>query len=321
MELKEKIYDYGEVPVEAPAEMEDYFFYMSKSKKRVFFESVIYDYNAAALPIFTGDKNAAENVGKRYNFTKNEFMSISPARIPGNMSNKILQSFDEKIFSAILRFAEYQKNAVVITDFLTLAKAAGVDYRSQIKRIRDSIERLSGCSLVFSNVLCNSDTKSAEVNLLSDAKIITVENWSDFANITGFSEKDQKRIVELVADRTKLRTILILHVCDLFFRNIQQKKYLTFDKKTLFSLTFTARRLLLLLKQQQIAENKHQFSCAFIASRIPLSWTPTSIGIGIEHIENAAEMLKNKGLIADYNLILQKPKKNSYIDFTFTDGD
>ena len=224
MKLSEKICDYGEVPVE------NCFFDTSKSEESIFFDSVNYDYNMAALPIFTADRTISDNVGKRYVFSENKSMIVTPSRIPGDISNKILQDFDERIYSTILRIAEYQKSAVVITDFLTLSKAAGADY-NQAKRIKDSIQRLSRCSLVFNNVFYNNSDipgtikdliSEAEISLklLSDAKIITVENWSDFANISDVPENVKKRIVEFIGNRTKLRTVLVLTVCDLFFRNI-----------------------------------------------------------------------------------------------------
>lgn len=284
------------------------------------------------LPIFTSNLNVKEGVAMQYIFSAKDQSCL---RVIPTRDLKILQEVDEKIFSAILRIAEYQKSAVVITDFPTLSKASGVDYRRS-NRIKDAIERLKKSSLEFNHI---KNVSYKGFQLLSEFEIITFKKpekaaESDIEKVAEsdiekvekhllrfFNEETEKRISDYLSSKQNLKYLLVLRIADDVFTDIQNGRFLTFDKKLVFSLTFTARRLLLLLKQQQIAENKHQFSCAFIASRMPLSYKGTNVPKTLDNIEEAAETLKAKGLIADYCLTRRKPLKYSYIDFTLIDGE
>ena len=297
-----------------------------------FFDSVNYVYSIMDLPVFTLNPNVKEGVVMQYIFSAKDQSCL---RVIPTRDLKILQEADEKIFSTILRIAEYQKSAVVITDFPTLAKASGVSYQKS-NRIKDAIERLKKCSLEFNNI---KNVSYRGFQLLSEFEIITFKKpekaaESDIEKVAEsdiekaekhllrfFNEETDKRISDYLRNKQNLKYLLVLRIADEIFSDIQNGHFLTFDKKTLFSLTFAARRLFLLLKQQQIAENKHQFSCAFIASRMPLSYKGTNVPKTLDNIEEAAEMLKEKGLITDYCLTRKKPLKYSYIDFTLIDGE
>lgn len=281
------------------------------------------------LPVFTLNRQVKENIIVQYTFSPQEqsYLRVVPSSDPEKISHKILQEADEKIFSAILRLAEYQKSATVITDYYTLAKIAGLTYSGCATRIKDSIQRLSGCSLVFNNIenYCRSD-----FSLIPMVFTITLEKQPgkaaefDIENteIHLFDEKTEKRISDYLRSKQNLKYLLVLQIADDIFSEIQNGWFLTFDKKMIFSLSSVARKLFLLIKKQHITKKRQSFPLAFLASRIPLSWQSCeNVKDTVNSIEKAAEMLKNKGLIADYNLILQKPKRNSYIDFTFTDGE
>ena len=301
--------------------------YYCESNKN-FFDSVNYVYSIMDLPVFTLNRQVKENIIVQYTFSPQEqsYLRVIPSGDPEKISRKILQQTDEKIFSAILRIAEYQKSNLVITDYYSLAKIAGLSYSGCAPRIKDSIQRLSGCSLKFNNIenYCHSD-----FSLIPMLSILTFKKPGkaaefDIENTENhfFDENTEKRISDYLRSKQNLKYLLVLQIADEIFSDIQKGRFLTFDKKLIFSLSPVARKLFLLIKKQHITKKRQSFSCAFLASRIPLSWkSSVNIKDAVNSIEKAAEMLKNKGLIEDYNLILQKPKRNSYIDFTFTDGD
>lgn len=303
------------------------FKYDCKSDKN-FFDSVNYVYSIMDLPVFALNRRVKENVIVQYTFSVKDqsYLRVIPSVAPEKISHKILQEADEKIFSAILRLAEYQKSATVITDYYTLAKIAGLTYSGCTTRIKDSIQRLSGCSLVFNNI---ENDGYANFSLIPTLNILTFEKFKDAAEFEIentenrlFDEKTEKRISNYLRSKQNLKYLLVLQIVDDIFSEIQNGWFLTFDKKVIFSLSSVARKLFLLIKKQHITKKRQSFPCAFIASRIPLSWKSCeNVKDTINSIEKAAEMLKNKGLIADYHLIQQKPKRDSYIDFVFTDGE
>lgn len=299
-----------------------------KSNESSFFDFVNYDYNMIGLPIFTVDRQVPDFTGRRYVFSEKEekYMRIVPDADPTKISNKILQEIDEKIFSVLLRLAEQQKNKFVITDFYTLANIAGLKYTAYLRRIKDSIERLQGCSLVFNNVLYDAECGGInpgmnDFNLIASTEIL---EFSDRKKIDSSSCNDEyyKRIYEYMEHKKNLKKVLVLQINNTFFSNIQHGYFMTLNKNLIFSLNAVARKLFLLIKQQQILENKKSFACSFIASRMPLSWLGSSyIKASIDSIEKAAETLKTRGLIGDYTLTRTKPLKNSYIDFIQVNGE
>lgn len=301
-----------------------------KSNEKSFFDFVNYDYNMIGLPIFTVDRQVSDFTGRRYVFSEKEekYIRIIPDTSPDRISNKILQEIDEKIFSVLLRLAEQQKNQFVITDYYSLANIAGLKYTAYLRRIKDSIERLRGCSLVCNNVLYDAKfsgginlAKDYYFNLIASTEIL---EFSDRKKIDSSSCNDEyyKRIYDYMEHKKNLKTVLILQINDLFFSNIRHGYFMTLNKSLIFSLNAVARKLFLLIKQQQILENKKSFACSFIASRMPLSWHGSSyIKASIDSIERAAETLKTRGLIGDYTLTRTKPLKNSYIDFIQVNGE
>lgn len=293
-----------------------------------FFDSVNYVYSIMDLPVFTLNRQVKENIIVQYTFSPQEqsYLRVIPSADPEKISHKILQGIDEKIFSAILRIAEYQKSDLVITDYYSLAKIAGLSYSGCASRIKDSIQRLSGCSLVFNNIenYCHADFR-----LVPMLSILTFEKFKDAAELNiknienpFFDDETKERISDYLSSKQNLKYLLVLQIADDIFSDIQKGRFLTFDKKLIFSLSSVARKLFLLIKKQHITKKRQSFSCAFIASRIPLSWkSSVNIKGAVNSIEKAAETLKAKGFIKDYHLTRKKPMKNSYIDFVFTDGE
>lgn len=296
--MREQILDYSNISL--------------KEEEREFFESVNYDYNMIMLPIFTVDRRVPGRMGKIYVFSEEQYLKVVPSGDPQLISNKILQEFDERVFSAILRIAEYQKSKEVITDYFTLAKIAGVDYHRFLERIRDSIQRLFNCRISFQGI-------SSSISLLSSTLIFTASNKNDF-NDCDFSMDDEilkERVIQYVKGKKRLKHLLVLQLNDFFYSNMQRGEFITVKKDFIFSLTAVERKLFLILLQQRTnSVFAKSFSCVFLASRIPLSCKTSSyIAHSINTIQNAAETLKERGLISGYTLTRRKPLKHSSIDF------
>ena len=296
--MREQILDYSSISL--------------KEEEREFFESVNYDYNMIMLPIFAVDRRVPERMGKTYVFSEEQYLRVVPSSDPQLISNKILQEFDERIFSAILRIAEYQKNKEVITDYFTLAKIAGVDYHRFLERMRDSIQRLFSCHVSFQGLF-------GSISLLSSTLIFTTSNKNDFSYYD-FPIDDgilKERVMQYVKDKKRLKHLLVLQLNDFFYSNVQRGEFISVKKDFIFSLTAVERKLFLMLLQQRTnpAFTK-SFSCIFLASRIPLSCkTSSHIAHSVDTIQNAAETLKKRGLISGYTLTRRKPLKHSSIDF------
>ncbi len=291
---------------------------------------VQYEFNLIELPFFTKDRNIQENVSRRYIFSETASMLVVPSAIPGDISHKILQEFDEKIFFGILRLAEQQKSKKIITDYFTLAEVAGVNYYRFLDRMKDSIQRLSGVMFVFSDIFYNAKIRrqakgSDRFILLQRAKTYEYNDVIDLNSDIDLDD-EEREICKKYFQNRRISSVLILTLADHIYSNIENKGYLAISHKGLLSIdNSTTRKLFVLISKWHGYDLKHNKNidfllrdCKFIASRIPLSWkTSTNIADSIKIIENAAKTLKDQNLIKNYVLTRTKPLNDSKIKFIF----
>lgn len=279
-----------------------------------------YEFNMIELPFFSKDKKVNDGVAKQYVFSgkKNQYMKVIPSGDPDLISNKIPQEFDEKIFYGILKLSKEQNSDVVITDYFTLAKVAGVPYKNK-ERIEDSIQRLRRCVFELNNLFYSSEEsgisrEKKDFNILQDLEIY------DLDRVMNLKDVAKKELYQKYFRNSKIDNILVLTLSKRIYANITNKAFLYFNQQDLLNIdNATARKLYILISKWQGWEKKNQIrrSCRFIASRLPLSWEKASITGTIYSIDSAAALLKDKGLISDYFLTKTKPIADSFIDFYF----
>jgi len=284
-------------------------------------ELIKYEMNMIELPFFTKDKNIEDGKARKYIFSERDksYMKVIPSGDLDLISNKIPQEFDEKIFYGILKLSKKQKSQEVITDYFTLAKVSNVPYKN-LERIKDSIERLSRCTIELHNILYNAQlgvkiAGKEPFPILQQAFTYSFEQTVEFPK--ELREKYQKHF-----RNSKINEILILTFSNHMYKNIEHKGFLYFDQKELLNIkNATARKIYLLITKWQGWEKKTTIkrACRFLASRIPLSWEKSNISKTVEYIETSAALLKRKNLINDFYLTRTKPLANSYIEFCFSD--
>lgn len=289
-----------------------------------------YEFNLIELPFFTKDKKVRENVSRRYIFSENESMLLTPSAKDGVISHKILQEFDEKIFYGILRLAREQKSGKIITDYYSLAKISGVDYHRFLERIKDSVERLSEVDIEFNNLFYDARFRRKvkgkdHFRLLQRARIYKFDDIVDLNSDIDLDESERETCKKYFFKR-RMSEILILELANHIYSNMANKGFLAFSHSNLLLIdNSTARKLYVLITKwhgydlKNVAESNSLIrDCKFIASRIPLSWqTSTNIRDSIDSIESAAEILKSQNLIKDYVLTKTKPLSDSVIEFVF----
>ena len=286
-------------------------------------ELIKYEFNMIELPFFTKDKNVGDGKAKKYIFSEKDksYMKITPSGDTELLSNKIPQEFDEKIFYGILKLSREQDSKTVITDYFTLAKVSGVHY-NDMKRIKDSIQRLRNCKIEMNNLFYNATLKS-KMDGNQDFNILQDKEEYSFKEIQKLSEEKKEHYRKYFRN-SKISEILVMTLADKVYKNIEQKGFLYFNQKELLGINnATARKLFLLITKWQGWQKTPTIkrSCRFLASRIPLSWEKTNIPGTINVIEKAVNLLKGKNLINNFVLSRTKPLSNSYIEFYFNDTD
>ncbi|HSA33945.1 MAG TPA: hypothetical protein P5077_09500 [bacterium] len=276
------------------------------------------EFNIAELPFFTKNDRIEENVSKKYTFAKNSYMQVFPSH-DEKSGKKILQDFDEKIFYAILMLYRKQGKEIV-TNAFELLRLAGIEYKGGIyDRVHESMYRMKGCQIRFSNSLYSAEARSLMKNervisILQDVQIWTLEKLQD-------EGKPQRDKYEKYFNG-RLKEIIVIRLSDFIATNIEHKGYLSYDADKLVQINnATARKIYIMIKKWQGWEKKKTIerTCRFIASRIPLSWEKKNLSGTIRVIERSCEELKQKKFIEDFVLKKEKPIEESTLIFIFPD--
>jgi len=278
------------------------------------------EFNMIELPFFTKDKRVEKGKARKYLFSNKDksYMMISPSGKPGLISQKIPQEFDEKIFYGILKLSREQGGPEVITDYFTLAKVSGVHY-NDLTRIKDSLERLSNCSVELHNLVYNAELK-AKVAGKKPFPILQHVFTNTFEEIVKLPA-DKKERYQKYFRNSKISEILIIEFGSFMYRNLEKKGFLYFDQKKLLGISnATARKIYVMITKWKGWEKKNSIrrSCRFLASRIPLSWEKNSVRKTVLSIDNSCKILKDSGLIDNYILEKTKPVSNSSVIFIFS---
>jgi len=271
-----------------------------------------YEMNMIELPFFTRDKNIGKAVGKKYIFSKDQYMEVIPSATKES-GYKIPQEFDEKIFYSIMQLYRKQGRRKIITTIYEILKLAGYgDNRKEYVRVKESLDRLKGTAYIFSGIFYDKEKNIRVKDRVNE----TILQGAAIREITELNEEDRK----LFGRDTSKKSVVIITLSDFIENNIKSKGFLYYDSDKLIEVTnSTSRKLYLLTSKWQGWEKKKEIrrSCSFLASRIPLSWDKRNIPGTINVLEKAAKDLVEKGLIGDYLLERNKPLSGSYLTFNF----
>lgn len=273
-----------------------------------------YEFNFIELPFFTKDDRIGKNVSKKYSFSGTSYMQVTPSQ-EEESGHKIPQDFDEKIFYAILRlYRRYDRKRIVTTIYELLELAGAGVSTKDYDRVKESIFRLQGTSIKCSNILYNAEDRKR----MSDTQLIKILQYARIVKVEDISARDRADYKERI--KANMKEVVIVELSDFIERNILSKGYLNYDAEKLIDIAnATARKMYLLIEKWRGWEKSDTIrrSCRFIASRIPLSWEDKNVSGSIKSIEKAAQELKTKGLIGDFQLSRSGGVKDTDIIFFF----
>ncbi|HNT27153.1 MAG TPA: replication initiator protein A [bacterium] len=273
-----------------------------------------YEFNFIELPFFTKDDRIGKNVSKKYSFSGTSYMQVTPSQ-EEESGHKIPQDFDEKIFYAILRlYRRYNRKRIVTTIYELLELAGAGVSTKDYDRVKESIFRLQGTSIKCSNILYNAEDRKR----MSDTQLLKILQYARIVKVEDISAKDRADYKERI--KANMKEVVVVELSDFIERNILAKGYLNYDAEKLIDIAnATARKMYLLIEKWRGWEKSDiiRRSCRFLASRIPLSWEDKNVSGSIKSIEKAAQELKIKGLIGDYQLSRAGGVKDTEIIFFF----
>ena len=281
--------------------------------------SIKYELNLIEFPIFSKDKKVDSNVSKKYIFSEknDEYLEIVPSAKQSHISNKILQEFDEQIFYGLMRIYEETGNREIISSYPTLLKVSGIKYvGDSLSRVKDSLERMSGCMITFSKCFFQKkddikikDTK--EIHLLSSLRIIRFED-----DTNGQYKKHFEK-------HGNLKEIFAATLNEEIVKNLDNKLHKYFKIEDLVEIkNATARKLYIMLTKWRHwqKDSPMRRTTKFLASRIPLSWKKSNIPKTVISLENACEVLQKLGKIKYFKFNKEESLEASTIDFYFEEN-
>jgi len=280
-----------------------------------------YEFNLIELPFFSKDKKVADGRAKKYIFSKKDdsYIHVVPSGDPSLISNKIPQEMDEKIFYAVLKLSRDQGGKrEVLTDYYTLAKVAGIDYKN-LERIKDGLQRLRYTVVKINNLFYSKEKNGLLKGEKLDVGFFQAVDYFTLKDIVDLPD-EKKAYYENYFKGRQISELIVITLHEKIYKNMENKGFLYFNQKKLLEIdNAVARKLYLLLTKWHGWEKKDTLrrSCRFLASRVPLSWEPANIHKTIGSLESALNILKEKNLIYSYETMRIKPLTDSFVDVQF----
>jgi len=290
---------------------------------------ISYEVNLMEFPVFTKNKKIGKNVSMKYVFNeeKEEYIKIIPSNNDEQISNKIPQEFDEKIFYGLLRIYEENGNKEIISDYASLMAASGVRYNKgkNVLRTKDSLERLRKSEIVFNGIYFDMAAKdqgkadyikrTKSINLLSNLEFIEYYKYIELEK--GDYKENLRQYFE---KHNNIKTLFRARLNKDMVSNIDSKAFKYFKHQDLIDIeNSTARKLYVMLtkwRHWQKSSNLKR-SVKFLASRIPLSWKKGNISMTVRSLLRACENLKKLKKIADFEHEKKGKLTDSFIIFYF----
>ena len=263
--------------------------------------SIKYELNLIEFPIFSKDRSIKEHTSKKYVFSEknNEYLTITPSANREHLTKKILQEFDEQIFYGLMRIYEETGERQIISNYPEILKISGIKYKGENKeRVKDSLERMKGCSIVFNSCFFmkeegKSIRETKEINLLSSLRVISIDDKNARFYKTAFEK------------HANLKEIFVATLNEDLVKNLDNKLHKYFKIEDLTEINnATARKIYIMLTKWKHwqKDNPMRRTSRFLASRIPLSWKKSNISQTIKSLEKACTHLKELGKIQDFKI-------------------
>lgn len=272
--------------------------------------------NLIELPIFNKNSRIQKNTSIIYNFNKDKssYLQVKPGynlSIPGEK--------EEKIFYALLKIFQknnFLENKYCYTDYYEIIKEMDLVYSGRTKQqVRTGLEILRETHYEFQNSFytkLEGEHYKASFNELKKLLNIT------FITFDKTSSEEEKNLFT-----NNKKEIIKIELSDFIKQNILNKIFLYFSKQDLLSLeNAVTRNLWIKFTKWRNGKLFLKISSKNIATKVPLSWTPSTYSKTILIIKKSLEDLKEKNLITHYdfiNMINGKKIKNekTYFEIYF----
>ena len=281
--------------------------------------SIKYELNLIEFPIFSKDRTIKEHTSKKYIFSEknNEYLIVTPSNGREDISKKILQEFDEQIFYGLMRIYEKTGERQIISNYPELLKISGIKYVTvNLRRVKDSLERMFGCSIKFNKCFFYK-TEDGLNQKLNDLKRITLLSS---LRILSLEDDDSKYYGKYFEKHGNIKEIFVATLNEDIIKNMDNKLHKYFKIEDLTEINnATARKIYIMLTKWKHwqKDNPMRRTSRFLASRIPLSWKKSNIPKTILSLEKACNQLKDLGNISDFKINREGKLENSTIDFYF----
>ncbi|MGL4403496.1 MAG: hypothetical protein ACRCTS_07240 [Fusobacteriaceae bacterium] len=294
-------------------------------------ETIEYDYsyeendlvhlemNLIELPFFNKNSKIKKNTSIIYNFNKDKssYLQVKPGYnmpIPGEK--------EEKIFYALLKILQknnFLQSNYCYTDYYEIIKEMELSYSGKNKeQVRKGLEILRETHYEFQNSFyTNTGGEHHRVSFNELKKLLNIA-FITFDKTT--SEEEQNLFTN------NKKEIIRIELSDFIKHNILNKIFLYFSKQDLMSLeNAVTRNLWIKLTKWRNGTLFLKVSSKNIATKIPLSWTPSTYSKTIIIIKKALEDLKEKNLLKHYEFVntvngKKIPNEKSYFEIKFDES-
>ncbi|MGL5125481.1 MAG: hypothetical protein ACRC6U_05765 [Fusobacteriaceae bacterium] len=272
--------------------------------------------NLIELPFFNKNNKIKKNTSIIYNFNKDKssYLQVKPGynlSIPGEK--------EEKIFYALLKIFQknnFLENKYCYTDYYEIIKEMEITYSGKNKeQVKKGLEILRETHYEFQNSFytkIDGEHHRASFNELKKLLNIT------FISFDKTSSDEEKTLFT-----NNKKEIIKIELSDFIKDNILNKIFLYFSKQDLLSLeNAVTRNMWIKFTKWRNGKLFLKIHSKNLATKIPLSWTPSTYSKTILIIKKSLDDLIKKNLIKHYdfiNIIDDKKIKNekTYFEIYF----
>lgn len=253
--------------------------------------------NLIEMPFFNKNSKIKKNTSIIYNFNrdKSSYLQVKPGYnlpIPGEK--------EEKIFYALLKILQknnFLQSEHCYTDYYEIIKEMGLIYSGRERQsVKKGLEILRETHYEFQNSFYTKmDGEHQKVSFNELKKLLNIT----FITFDKTSSEFEKNLFT-----NNKKEIIRIELSNFIKNNILNKIFIYFSKQDLMSLeNAVTRNLWIKLTKWRNGKLFLKVSAKNIATKIPLSWTPSTYSKTIIIIKKALEDLREKNLLMGYEFI------------------
>ncbi|MGL4533779.1 MAG: hypothetical protein ACRC0V_02895 [Fusobacteriaceae bacterium] len=253
--------------------------------------------NLIELPFFNKNNKIKKNTSIIYNFNKDKssYLQVKPGynlSIPGEK--------EEKIFYALLKIFQknnFLENKYCYTDYYEIIKEMEITYSGKNKeQVKKGLEILRETHYEFQN--------SFYTKIDGEHHRASFNELKKLLNITFISFDKTNSDEEKTLFTNNRKEIIKIELSDFIKDNILNKIFLYFSKQDLLSLeNAVTRNMWIKFTKWRNGKLFLKIHSKNLATKIPLSWTPSTYSKTILIIKKSLDDLIKKNLIKHYNFI------------------